>query len=101
MKRASAHVNQADFSNAADLEPWSSLDRAVINAFRRIGVVLRYHLILPHRATLEQIRRILRSVHSVSRRGKFVCKCVRLILLCGSTKLLELLVRELSNRRLN
>lgn len=61
----------------ADREPWSSLDRAVINAFRRIGVVLRHHLILPHRATLEQIRRILRSVHSVSRRGKYA----RLILL--------------------
>ncbi|XP_032677581.1 retinal guanylyl cyclase 2 isoform X3 [Odontomachus brunneus] len=56
-----------------DREPWSSLDRAVINAFRRIGVVLRYHLILPHRATLEQIRRILRSVHSVSRRATVLC----------------------------
>ncbi|KAG5315725.1 GUC2F cyclase, partial [Acromyrmex insinuator] len=56
-----------------DREPWSSLDRAMINAFRRIGVVLRYHLILPHRATLEQIRRILRSVHSVSRRATVLC----------------------------
>ncbi|KAG5307781.1 GUC2F cyclase, partial [Pseudoatta argentina] len=56
-----------------DCEPWSSLDRAMINAFRRIGVVLRYHLILPHRATLEQIRRILRSVHSVSRRATVLC----------------------------
>lgn len=56
---------------AADREPWSSLDRAVINAFRRIGVILRYHLILPHRATLEQIRKILKSMHSVSRRGKY------------------------------
>ncbi|XP_071631245.1 retinal guanylyl cyclase 2 isoform X1 [Temnothorax longispinosus] len=56
-----------------DREPWSSLDRAVINAFRRIGVALRYHLILPHRATLEQIRRILRSVHSVSRRVMVLC----------------------------
>ncbi|XP_072756231.1 retinal guanylyl cyclase 2 isoform X1 [Anoplolepis gracilipes] len=56
-----------------DREPWSSLDRAVINAFRGIGVVLRYHLILPHRATLEQIRRILKSVHSVSRRATVLC----------------------------
>ncbi|KYM85144.1 Retinal guanylyl cyclase 2 [Atta colombica] len=56
-----------------DREPWSSLDRAMINAFRRIGVVLRYHLILPHRATLEQIRRILRSMHSVSRRATVLC----------------------------
>ncbi|KYN04499.1 Retinal guanylyl cyclase 2 [Cyphomyrmex costatus] len=56
-----------------DREPWSSLDHAMINAFRRIGVVLRYHLILPHRATLEQIRRILRSVHSVSRRAMVLC----------------------------
>ncbi|XP_011882602.1 PREDICTED: retinal guanylyl cyclase 2 [Vollenhovia emeryi] len=56
-----------------DREPWSSLDRAVINAFRRIDVVLRYHLILPHRATLEQIRRILRSMHSVSRRATVLC----------------------------
>ncbi|XP_011692309.1 PREDICTED: retinal guanylyl cyclase 2 [Wasmannia auropunctata] len=56
-----------------DREPWSSLDRAVINAFRRLGVVLRYHLILPHRATLEQIRRILRSMHSVSRRATVLC----------------------------
>ncbi|XP_024876241.1 retinal guanylyl cyclase 2-like isoform X1 [Temnothorax curvispinosus] len=56
-----------------DREPWSSLDRAVINAFRSIGVALRYHLILPHRATLEQIRRILRSVHSVSRRVMVLC----------------------------
>jgi len=63
-------IRQRDTINTADREPWSSLDRAVINAFRRIDVVLRYHLILPHRATLEQIRRILRSVHSVSRRGK-------------------------------
>ncbi|XP_029170688.1 retinal guanylyl cyclase 2 isoform X2 [Nylanderia fulva] len=56
-----------------DREPWSSLDRAVINAFRRIGVILRYHLILPHRATLEQIRKILRSMHSVSRRATVLC----------------------------
>ncbi|KAL6267075.1 hypothetical protein P5V15_000152 [Pogonomyrmex californicus] len=56
-----------------DREPWSSLDRAVIGAFRRIGVVLRHHLILPHRATLEQIRRIVRSVHSVSRRVTVLC----------------------------
>ncbi|XP_025163076.1 retinal guanylyl cyclase 2 isoform X2 [Harpegnathos saltator] len=56
-----------------DREPWSSLDRAVINALERIGVVLRYHLILPHRATLEQIRRILRSVSSVSRRATVLC----------------------------
>ncbi|XP_039308275.1 retinal guanylyl cyclase 2 isoform X2 [Solenopsis invicta] len=56
-----------------DREPWTSLDRAVIDAFRRIGVVLRYHLILPHRATLEQIRRILRSAHSVSRRATVLC----------------------------
>ncbi|KAL0114110.1 hypothetical protein PUN28_011433 [Cardiocondyla obscurior] len=56
-----------------DREPWSSLDRAVINVFRKIGVVLRYHLILPHRATLEQIRRILRSAHSVSRRATVLC----------------------------
>lgn len=57
---------------AADREPWSSLDGAVINTFRRINVSLRYHLILPHRATLEQIRRILKSVNSVSRQGKYL-----------------------------
>ncbi|XP_070151794.1 retinal guanylyl cyclase 2 isoform X1 [Polyergus mexicanus] len=56
-----------------DREPWSSLDSAVINAFGKIGVVLRYHLILPHRATLEQIRRILKSVHSISRRATVLC----------------------------
>ncbi|XP_014477506.1 PREDICTED: retinal guanylyl cyclase 2 isoform X2 [Dinoponera quadriceps] len=56
-----------------DREPWSSLDRAVISAFRRIGVVLRYHLILPRHATLEQIRRILKSLHSVSRRATVLC----------------------------
>ncbi|EFN69634.1 Retinal guanylyl cyclase 2 [Camponotus floridanus] len=56
-----------------DREPWSSLDRAVISTFRRIGVILRYHLILPHRATLEQIRRILKSVNSVSRRATVLC----------------------------
>lgn len=58
--------------NIADREPWSSLDQAVINAFRRIGVILRYHLILPRNTTLEQIRRLLRSVNSVSRRGKYI-----------------------------
>ncbi|XP_020277564.1 retinal guanylyl cyclase 2 isoform X2 [Pseudomyrmex gracilis] len=56
-----------------DREPWSSLDRAVIGTFRRIGVVLRHHLILPHRATFEQIRRILKSVHNVSRRATVLC----------------------------
>ncbi|XP_012537181.2 retinal guanylyl cyclase 2 [Monomorium pharaonis] len=58
---------------SVDREPWSSLDRAVIGAFRRIGIVLRYHLILPHRATLEQVRRILKSAHSVSRRATVLC----------------------------
>lgn len=71
----------------ADREPWSSLDRAVISTFRRIGVILRYHLILPHRATLEQIRRILKSVNSVSRRGKYFY--VHLIPLHGNSRALS------------
>ncbi|KAG7199229.1 hypothetical protein KM043_018098 [Ampulex compressa] len=56
-----------------DREPWSSLDRAVIDALRDIKVVLRYHIILPHRAPAEEIHKNLEVMHSVYRRATVLC----------------------------
>ncbi|XP_035725180.1 retinal guanylyl cyclase 2-like isoform X1 [Vespa mandarinia] len=56
-----------------DEEPWSSLDRVVVDALRTIGIVPRYHAILPQRATWNQVRRTLKSLHYISRRATVLC----------------------------
>ncbi|XP_015179182.1 PREDICTED: retinal guanylyl cyclase 2-like isoform X2 [Polistes dominula] len=56
-----------------DKEPWSSLDRVVVDALRTIGIVPRYHAILPQRATWSQVRRTLKSLHYISRRATVLC----------------------------
>ena len=47
-----------------------SLNGALLNAFRGIGVALRYRVILPYRAPVEEIRKILRPMYNVPRRGE-------------------------------
>ncbi|XP_076640642.1 retinal guanylyl cyclase 2 isoform X3 [Halictus rubicundus] len=56
-----------------DREPWSSLDRALLNALRGIGAILRYHVILPYHSSLEEIRKLLRPTHNISRRVTLLC----------------------------
>ncbi|XP_078039827.1 retinal guanylyl cyclase 2 isoform X2 [Augochlora pura] len=56
-----------------DREPWLSLDRALLNALRGIGAILRYHVILPYHASLEEIRKLLRPTHNISRRVTLLC----------------------------
>lgn len=54
----------------SDREPWMSLERVLLNSLQNTGAVVRRRAILPHRASFEQIRKILRSVYNVSRRGE-------------------------------
>ncbi|XP_043264034.1 uncharacterized protein LOC122404161 isoform X3 [Colletes gigas] len=56
-----------------DREPWSSLERALLNAFRSVGAILRFRVILPYRASLDEIRTILRPTYNVSRRVTVLC----------------------------
>ncbi|XP_015438494.1 PREDICTED: retinal guanylyl cyclase 2 [Dufourea novaeangliae] len=56
-----------------DCEPWSSLDRSLLNALRSIGAVLRYRVILPYHASPEEIHRLLRPMHDISRRVTLLC----------------------------
>lgn len=54
----------------SDREPWMSLERVLLNSLQNTGAVVRRRAILPHQASFEQIRKILRSVYNVSRRGE-------------------------------
>ncbi|XP_053981020.1 uncharacterized protein LOC128877602 isoform X2 [Hylaeus volcanicus] len=56
-----------------DREPWLSLERALLNALRSVGAILRFRVILPYRASLEEVRRILRPTYNVSRRVTVLC----------------------------
>lgn len=47
-----------------------SLERALLNSLQSIGAVVRRRAVLPRRASFEQIRKILRTVYKVSRRGE-------------------------------
>lgn len=56
----------------SDREPWMSLERVLLNSLQNTGAVVRRRAILPHQASFEQIRKILRSVYNVSRKGEFL-----------------------------
>ncbi|XP_043529595.1 uncharacterized protein LOC122539063, partial [Frieseomelitta varia] len=56
-----------------DREPWMSLERALLNSLQSIGIVVRRRVLLPHRASFQQIRKILRTIYNVSRRVTVLC----------------------------
>lgn len=56
--------------DVTDHEPWTSLERALLNSLQSIGIVVRRRVLLPHRASFQQIRKILRTIYNVSRRGE-------------------------------
>lgn len=56
-----------------DREPWMSLERVLLNSLQNTGAVVRRRAILPHQASFEQIRKILRSVYNVSRKVTVLC----------------------------
>ena len=74
------------FSNAplptaqlTDREPWTSLERALFHSLQTVGIAVRRRVLLPRRASFQQIRKILRALCNVSRRGQslfhfHVCK---------------------------
>ncbi|XP_047348159.1 retinal guanylyl cyclase 2 isoform X3 [Vespa velutina] len=71
--RSAAIIGTVTCFFSTDEEPWSSLDRVVVDALRTIGIVPRYHAILPQRATWNQVRRTLKSLHYISRRATVLC----------------------------
>ncbi|KAK1126533.1 hypothetical protein K0M31_004166 [Melipona bicolor] len=64
---------RVNIHDVTDREPWMSLERALLNSLQSIGIVVRRRVLLPHRASFQQIRKILRTIYNVSRRVTVLC----------------------------
>ncbi|KAK9293807.1 hypothetical protein QLX08_011361 [Tetragonisca angustula] len=58
---------------ATDREPWTSLERALFHSLQTVGIAVRRRVLLPRRASFQQIRKILRALCNVSRRVTLLC----------------------------
>lgn len=64
---------RVNIHDVTDREPWMSLERALLNSLQSIGIVVRRRVLLPHRASFQQVRKILRTIYNVSRRVTVLC----------------------------